>query len=194
LPIEGKTVKCFLGKHDCFGKLILSAQTYGLFLKLSESEQRKVKLGNLLYVEPDEISDLLQKTKYLVATQGVSVPDKLGDVINLASTGLVMELGGYDPPPMIHHGVPVWDKPLTIKFEPNVDKIPVRAGLSVEAGLKTRLTTACPAAFVQLSQLVSNRLRDHFSHDPFVRVGFEESDKLWEVLKAYDKRFALQQL
>jgi hypothetical protein len=190
LPITGTSVKAFLGKFDCFGKEILSKQTYGLFLKLSETQERQVGLGNLLYVLPEEILGLLPKARYSAEKKERAVPEKLGDIINLASTGLIMEFGSYDSEHKIEFGVPVFADKGIKRFVPHTDILPVRAGLSVEAGFKTRLTTSCPAGFVQLSQLVSNRIRDHLSKDPFVRTGFEEADKLWEVLNAYDKRWA----
>jgi len=189
LPLDGASASMFLGKFDCFGKLILSKQTYGVFLKMTEVRERQCKLGDLLYVDPSEMGPLLTKQRYRVGSEEKAIPDKLGDILNLTASGMILEYGSYDVKYQVQCGVPVFDSTVPVEFQPYTDTLPVRAGLSVEAGLKSRLTTACPAAFVQLSQLVSNRLREHLSKDPFVRVGFEEADKLWEVLKAYNKRW-----
>jgi len=194
LPLDGETATKFLGKFDCFGKLILSKQTYGVFLKMTSIRERQCKLGDLLYVEPSEMGKLMAKQRYRLDSKEPSVPTKLGDILNLTSSGLILEFGTYDRSFKLVFGVPVFDDIRNVVFKPYTDYLPVRAGISIESGLKSRLTTACPAAFVQLSQLVSNRLRDHLSKDPFVRVGFEEADKLWEVLKAYDKRWVRKAL
>lgn len=114
------------------------------------------------------------------------VPTKLADLLTLTSSKLILEVGSYNNEPEIIHGV------LTFKTKDNVflpnKTIPVKAGISIEAGLKSRITTSGWAAFAHLSQLPANYMREILSRDPFVRIGFQEQEKFWEVLKIYKAR------
>jgi len=114
------------------------------------------------------------------------VPKYLGNILNLTASMLIREYGDYSPKPQFLHGIMFFDAD-NVKFK--LKRIPsVRADVSTEAGMKARLITAASAAFAHLSQLPANHMRDWLSQDPFHRVGFEESDKLWEVLKTYRKK------
>lgn len=139
-------------------------------------------IGDILYVEPHEIEKLWETT----LNSNRRVPIKLAQLLTLTSSMLIMEIGSYDNEPEVIHGV------LTFKTRLNVFRpekaIRVRAGLSIESGLKCRLTTSASAAFAHLSQLPANYMRDYLSRDPFLRTGFLEADKFWEVLKAYKNK------
>jgi hypothetical protein len=136
-------------------------------------------IGDILYVEPHEIGKLWEIT----LNSNRRVPIKLAQLLTLTSSKLILEIGSYNNEPEVIHGV------LTFKTRLNVFKlekpIRVRAGVSIESGLKCRLTTSGSAAFAHLSQLPANYMREYLSRDPFLKTGFLETDKFWEVLKAY---------
>jgi hypothetical protein len=75
----------------------------------------------------------------------------------------------------------------TVEFIPTVSSLPTTASVSIESSLKARMVTTAPSSITEIGQLCNNALREHLSKDPFLRVGFNEPDKLWEVLKAYAK-------
>lgn len=101
----------------------------------------------------------------------------------------IREVGHYSEQPTMTLGIMSFGT-RNIKFRLNVESLPVRAGLSVEKGLKTRLTTSAMTAFSHLSQLPANYMRETLSQDPFLKTGLDEPDKLWQVLKAYKSRSA----
>jgi hypothetical protein len=139
-------------------------------------------LGDILYLKPEEIEKVWKQT----LNSNQRVPTKLAQLLTLTSSDLIREVGFYNEEPEIIHNVLTFEKK-NIFFTPN-KPIPVKAGISIEAGLKSRLTTSGWAAFAHLSQLPSNYMRHVLSRDPFVRIGFREQDKFWEVLKTYKTR------
>jgi hypothetical protein len=190
-------LKDFEGKIDCFGKEVF-AKDLSMWIADElpkspywSSRKREITLGDVMYLSLDTLMDDKRGLGRNLTFEK-RVPPKLGEILTNVSTYDLLKYGGYNVPSTNigsclifspeHKGV--------IKFIPSVDSLPVRAGVSIEAGMKSRLTTAAPAAFNTIGQLVGHRLRNLFSHDPFIRIGFEEADKLWEVLKAYSKRYA----
>jgi len=180
------------GKYDQFGKFLINPATAALarrFLGYETIQNAKVysvipTLGDILYVEPHIIEKLWEKT----LNSERRVPTQLGHLLTLTSSKMILEVGNYDNPHQIIHDVLTFETREN-EFQPS-KLLRVKAGISVESGLKCRLTTSGYAAFAHLSQLPANYMRDYLSQDPFVRTGFHESDKLWAVLKEYRKRFS----
>jgi DNA-binding transcriptional regulator/RsmH inhibitor MraZ len=173
-----------VGMFDQFGEEIISKTTWELFkLKMKKNIYlRNPTLGDLLFVKPGELEENLNRS----LNENFTVPKELAKILNLTASKLIRSNGSYDPP-----CVEIFN---TIAFSSNKTRyrlevpLQVKADVSIESGLKARLITAPQAAFAHLSQLPANLLREYYSQDPFHRVGFEESDKLWEVLKAYSKQ------
>jgi hypothetical protein len=136
-------------------------------------------VGDILFVQPEEIENLWEQTLRI----NRRVPIKLAQLLTLTASNLIREVGEYEPAPEVIEGIMTFKSSET-RFKPKVDILKVRAGVSIEAGLKARLTTAGMAAFSHLSQLPANYMRDYLSKDPFLKTGFLETDKFWEVLKS----------
>jgi hypothetical protein len=73
------------------------------------------------------------------------------------------------------------------KFIVDVKAIDTKASIVLEKGGKTRLVTTTLAAKALIEQLMAHMVREYLSNDPLHRVGFDEPDKLWTVLKQYAK-------
>jgi hypothetical protein len=181
------------GLFDQFGTYLISPATAALakqMLGLSGPRENfrvfKITptLGDILFVEVHELAGLWEQT--LNQGENRRVPPKLGHLLNLTASKLVLTLGEYEPSHEVRHGVLCFNTENTVFHL--TGQLRVKANVSIEAGLKTRLVTACMAAFAHLSQIPSNFMRDYLSSDPFHRVGFQEADKLWEVLKEYKNR------
>lgn len=178
-------MKVLTGRRDQFGNVLIDPTTWQLAMSLIASRDYKVRptLGDILYVPPEELEDQWEYS----LNQGKRVPKYLAQILNNIASKLVLAIGTYDAPYHIICGLLTFDpklQPIRFKLE---KIIPVKADISVESGLKTRLTTSQMAAVAHLAQLPSNTMRAYLSKDPFCRVGFEESEKLWEVLKQYRK-------
>jgi len=174
-----------IGRRDQFGEILIDKTTWELSKLLLKSQEYKDKptLGDILFLRPEEIKDQWEYS----LNKGKKVPLHLAKLLNNIASKLVLAIGHYDQPHKIMWGLLTFDpklEPVRFKIEKT---IPVKADVSIEAGLKTRLTTSQMAAVAHLSQLPSNTMRAYLSKDPFCRVGFEESEKLWEVLKQYKK-------
>lgn len=150
----------------------------------SGGEEPNWILGPFLYGKGGEIDSLIEKAKDKMA-----VPSRLTDILNLVCSADLLKFGDYDLEYEVIHGMLLFQKggPLP-EFIPKTEAIPVRADVSIEAGMKTRLVTAAPGAYVHFGQQLGHLLREYLSTDPFLQVGFEEPDKLWEVLKTYRKK------
>jgi hypothetical protein len=172
-------------RFDQYGNNLIDPVSWQLAMVLIQKKdyKRKPTLGDILFIKPEELEE-----QWDYSLNGDHpVPKKLAELLNLTAAKLILEIGEYDFPHSIDHGL--------INFSTRVVKfnlhspIKVKADLSIEAGMKTRLITSGLAAFVHLSQAPSNFMRSYLSSDPFCRVGFEESEKLWEVLKQYQKEY-----
>jgi hypothetical protein len=176
--------------YDQFGRYLIEPATKEIAVNLLGYKRPNTQqaytcnptLGDILYVKVHEIESLWRQT----LNSNQRVPIKLADLLTLTSSKLITEVGSYNNEPKLIHGV------LTFKTKNNVfmpEKIiPVKAGISIESGLKSRVTTSGWAAFAHLSQLPANYMRNVLSRDPFVRIGFQEQEKFWEVLKIYKAR------
>lgn len=182
------------GRVDCFGTLLghpASCMLAAKIIVLPKDDEGyfDITLGDVVYNSPNE---LFQKLKEIKAGNS-PVPNKLGELMLNISCLDMLKFGSYEHEPSTKYDILSFDgkyKDQLSLFHMSRDSLPVRASVSIEAGMKTRLVTSAPAAVTQLGQLLGNKAREYLSRDPFVRVGFQESDKLWEVLKAYDKRVA----
>jgi len=175
------------GKIDCLGRQILHPVTSLLAVRLIDENPEVVfKLGDVLYTEPLELAKAHKRR----VESSTAAPIALGWLMaNSASVGM-LEYGSFDNEPELILGLLAFDqkwKGKVSKFHMREKSIPVKASLSIEAGMKTRLVTAAPACVTQIGQLVGNHVRLTLSTDPFMRIGFEEADKLWETLGAYRK-------
>jgi len=176
--------KIFVGRFDQFGKELITPASWAMSEILRNREyKRSPTLGDLLYLQVEDIEAQWETS----LNEGNSVPKHLADLLNVIAARLILKIGDYDFPYSINYGILNFSV-TNVKFKVT-KKISVAADASIEAGMKTRLITKCLAAFAHLSQGPSNLMRDYLSKDPFCRVGFEESDKLWEVLKTYKKEF-----
>jgi hypothetical protein len=184
------------GRVDCFGKVIGDPITCILaskFLDLADDDPRKcgITVGDVAYIPSSDFAKAMQDK----VDGKTSVPLQLSWLLTNTSCLDMLKYGHYDNSPstewnLLSFGKEFKDK--LSKFHMDQDYFPVRASLSIEAGMKVRLVTSAPSAFTQISQLVANKCRETLSQDPFMRVGFQESDKLWEVLKAYGRRYDSQ--
>lgn len=179
------------GRYSQFGQLLIDPSTAELARPYLQPKEGYFPptVGDILFLEVQEITKVWTNTLKLEKR----TPPKLGQILTLTASAMILEVGHYDPPCELRHKVLTFGTTST-EFIPVVDKLPVRAGISIEAGLKSRITTAGLTAFAHLSQLTANYMRDYLSKDPFHRVGFQESDKLWEVLKTYKDRYEADQL
>jgi hypothetical protein len=184
LPLV-EEMEVLVGRRDQFGNVLIDPTTWQLAWMLLANRQYNInpRLGDILYLQPEEISD---QWDYAL-NKGKRVPLHLAQILNNIASKLVLSIGEYDKPHKIICGLLTFSKKLEpIRFK--IGKtIPTKADVSIESGLKARLTTSQMAAVAHLAQLPSNTMRAYLSKDPFCRVGFEESEKLWEVLKQYGK-------
>jgi len=186
--LDFEEIKPLIGRYDQFGSVILHPATVFIASNMMNRHVFTVNptIGDILFVKPQEIerlwrANLMQNSK--------RVPTKLGQLLNLTASMAIREVGHYSEQPTMTLGIMSFGT-RNIKFRLNVESLPVRAGLSVEKGLKTRLTTSAMTAFSHLSQLPANYMRETLSQDPFLKTGLDEPDKLWQVLKAYKSRSA----
>jgi hypothetical protein len=143
-------------------------------------------LGNQIYGDdPARISDgPVYKNPW-----EVHIPENLGDCVALWASSEMTRYGTFLPEPQFRLPIdrstylPIWEVKTSRVFIPDYKALPVRAALSLEAGMKARVVTAAPAWYIQLLQVARHQIQDWFSQDPTLRVGIEEPDKLWEVLK-----------
>eukprot|EP01083_Nonionella_stella_P228403 809498_1 len=186
--LDLEAVKPLIGRFDQFGSVILDKATLFIAGRLLKKEAYNVNptIGDILYVKPHEIDSLWKAN---LKSTSKRVPTKLGQILNLTASMAIREVGHYSEEPTMTLGIMSFGT-RGIKFLMDVEGLPVRAGLSVEKGLKTRLTTSAMAAFSHLSQLPANYMRETLSQDPFLKTGLDEPDKLWQVLKAYKSRTA----
>jgi hypothetical protein len=182
LLLDFESIKELIDKTDQFGIRILRSETVEMakILLAKNTYSRVPTLGDILYLKVNEISSIWDTS---LNTQ--AVPRELGHLLNLAASILMTENGYYNPAPKWTLGIMYFDCVLPRFTLQNV--IRVRAGVSVESGLKARLTTSGSAAFAHLSQLPANLLREYLSKDPFMKIGFDESEKFWELLKLYER-------
>jgi hypothetical protein len=174
------------GKFDQFGLLLIDPTTAELAKSLLRQPWKftvNPTLGDLLYIQPENISNIWEVNLNI---GGKRVPTQLAHLLNLTASMLMLEVGIYSNPFTMVHGIMCFETRVN-RFKLRDRFLHVRADVSIESGLKTRLTTSGMAAFSHLSQLPANYMREFLAKDPFHRTGFEEPDKLWQVLKTYKK-------
>jgi hypothetical protein len=187
--VDEETLNFLAGRIDCLGNEILNVATAEIVrLAVRGQNSLPIQLGKILYVKPEHIENVLSRE--------YDVPSRLGEIIANVSSLDLTSLGDYSVQYSNRYNLISFDrKDLNrIEFRPNVKVLKVKAGISIEAGMKARLTTAAQASVTQMGQLLNNQIREHLSKDPLLRIGFDEADKLWEVLKAYSKRESARRL
>jgi len=176
----------FVELVDCFNETVIYAEA------LIWAEQtgfmvndRGLTWGDIAYVRPEKLSEHIQ---YLTDWK-FEVPKQIGHIAALIASRDMLQFGAYNREPVMAPGsVPLFKGGHDpVEFLPSVRSIPVRAGLSIESGMKTRLITSAPAAITTVTQLIRHNVSGWLSNDPMLKIGFKEADKLWEVLKAYEK-------
>jgi hypothetical protein len=177
---EPKELGSIVGLCDCMGQEVLSNEVARMALTIMRT--RKVTWGEVLYLPPERASIEL-------ATEEERVPYGLAALIVLVCTRDLEKLGFYDKKQHANLlGVPLFERSeLPVEFQPTVTSLPVKASMSIEGAGKSRMVTSAMAAVTEVGELINHFMRNWLSKDPFCRVGFEEADKLWEVLKTYSK-------
>jgi len=175
--------------QDPMGFEVLNPATMLQVVKhITDSENiLKIQVGDILYLDPGEATRHLEQ----IEKGGVNrLPKDLTKVILLEACKEILKFGEYNRPIKPNSlGLPIFEDADGLEFNPTVTEIPVTASLSIESALKSRLVTAAPAGYTELGQTINNFMRNYLSQDNFLRIGFDEPDKLWETLKAYEKRF-----
>jgi hypothetical protein len=187
LPITEDLTNLIEDKVDVFGNRPWTKLSSIKILQMkNEDKEFNPKLGNYLYENPNEF----QEIKKLVA-DGKDVPRQLANIFNLVCSADLLSVGHYEPFNWrVIEGMLLFDPMKGLpRFKMNQDFLPVKAELSVESGLKTRLVTGAMASYVHFGQQVGHILRDYLRKDPFLQVGFQEPDKLWDTLKSYRKEY-----
>lgn len=144
-----------------------------------------VKLYNLAYLKPDKAEE------YLDGMREGEPPYDFGMCLMLTASWLLggpAGLGQFDDRIPNRYDIPLFLGRTKLRLTSG--PVPTRASVVLERGLKTRLVTSMPAAKALVEQAMGHIVRAYLSRDKFLRIGFEESDKLWEVLKEYHKRWA----
>jgi len=188
--ISPELIQQFTGTFDCFGFEVLNAATAAQVIKKKTDPENllDIKVGDILYLEAGEAITYLDS---LDVSEKDRLPKDLCKILLLEASREVLKFGTYNKP-FKHNS---FNLPLfteisdELEFHPTVQEIPVTASLSIESALKSRLVTAAPAGYTEIGQTINNFMRNYLSQDEFLKVGFEEPDKLWEVLKAYERSF-----
>jgi hypothetical protein len=181
--IGPKELGSVVGLKDCLGQVVVDQDTARVWL--TQMDKKPITWGHVLYVPPSRAS-------LEVYTEEPLVPYGLARIIILVCSKDLEKFGYYNvksiPNPM---NMPLFNPRETtvVEFQPTVKSIPVKAGVSIEGAGKSRLITSAPAAYTEIGELINCFMRNWLSKDPFCRVGFEENDKLWEVLKTYQKNY-----
>jgi hypothetical protein len=174
-----------IGKIDQFGLTLVHPATWALLQSRLSAYEQTPTLGTILYVPVQELEQVLEND----LVKGRKVPKYLGHILNMTASSLIRELGSYNVEPQEINKLIYFEPGTKVRFI--LELTPkVKADVSIEAGLKSRLITSAMAAYAHLGQLPANYMRSFLSQDPFHRVGFQEADKLWEVLKQYRKESA----
>jgi hypothetical protein len=188
-PFEFHEIERLKYAYDQFGNTIFSPSQLNTAENLLKKEvyKRRPNLSDLMYLETHEIAS----TWAVTLNEDTYVPKHLGKILNLTASTMLLKIGYYEPigcMTLDNNPFKIMNfNNRTVKFVLKDQYLNSKADVSIESGGKTRLTTVCSVAFSHLSQMPSNLMRAHLSNDPFCKVGFEEADKLWEVLKTYDR-------
>jgi len=176
------------GLFTCLGEPILpraSAEAIKLWFKDNPTEE--ITVGNILFSDLSDLPSLLDRAK----ENREIVPKHLARILILSSSADVLKFGHYRyniVPNLLN--LPLFKEAEGNKFIPVIKAIPLTASVSIESAMKSRFITAGPAAITTIGQLCNNYMRNFLSRDPFVKIGFEEPDKFWEVLKQHHNRFS----
>jgi hypothetical protein len=177
------------GTKDCFGFNVLDVATLPQIASIANNPENllDIKIGDILYLEPHEATTYLLS---LDVSERNRLPKDLTKVLLLESCKEVQKFGHYNQPIKPNRfNLPIFTDITGLKFIPDVTAIPVTAALSIESALKSRLVTAAPAGYTELGQTMNNFMRNYLTQDAFLKIGFEEPDKLWQLAKAYEKYF-----
>jgi hypothetical protein len=181
LIITDQLLSVMEGKRDVFGFIPISMiMSHAIRNRMATDSEKKPRLGHFLYQLAADMETLWEFSE-----RTDRPPGKLPEVLNLVCSADLLDHGRYRGKYEVIHGMLLFDKKANPEFIPDVDCLPVKADVSVEAGVKTRLVTSALTSYVHFGQQVGHILRAYLRNDPFLQVGFEEPDKLWQVLKQY---------
>jgi len=172
-----------VGLVDCYGQEVIAADVARQAVRRLV-ESKPVTWGDVMYVP------LIDYGRRLFEGEQ-RVPLGLAKILLLISSAELKKYGSFNSPEVPNPlKIPLFKGPGIAEFEPNIKALPVKAALSIESAGKCRLVTSNPAAYTQVGQCINHFMRQWLSQDSFCRIGFEESDKLWELLKDYSKAYA----
>jgi len=177
------------GLKDVFGHEILNPATAAQVAQKAIDPENllDIKVGDILYLDPGEATIYLES---LDVSERDRLPKDLAKVLLLEASKEVLKFGTYNKKIRKNSlGLPLFEVVEGLEFEPSIQALPVTASLSIESSMKSRLVTAAPAGVTEIGQTINNFMRSYLSKDPFLRIGFDEPDKLWETLKVYEKKF-----
>jgi hypothetical protein len=174
-----------VGLYDCFGEVVVQPDC--AYLAVSKIIKDEIVVwGDLLY------TPFIELTRRKFDQQ--QVPFGLAKILLLSASSDIRKFGCYKFKEVDNFlGVPLFKEKNHNKFIPNIEAIPVKASISVESAMKSRFVTSNPAAYTQLGQPINHFMRQWLSQDPFCRIGFDEGDKLWELLNSYAKYYSTGQ-
>jgi len=183
-PILVKEIGAVVGLKDCFGEEVLNIDVGRQALMSIINENKVVYWGEVLYVP------LLVYLQNDLSND--NAPYGLAKILLLVASQDMKKFGHYKgteiPNPL---EVPLFRSVSYTCFVPDIEAIPVTCAVSIEASGKSRLVSSNPASYTTLGQPVNHFMREWLSKDPFCRIGFEDQEKLWELLNSYKKHFKL---
>lgn len=184
LILTEELINMIVDKRDVFGFVPMSLlMAHVVRDKMSQNPEKVPRLGHFLYRQAVDIEEIWEN-----CDSTSKPPKELPKIFNLVCSDDLLSHGHYTGSYESIHGMLLFGaERKQIVFVPNCTHLPVKADVSVEAGMKTRLTTSAMTSYVHFGQQVGHVLRAYLRDDPFLQVGFEEPDKLWEVLKQYRK-------
>lgn len=188
--ITPKMLSELSGTYDHLGFEVLNPATMLQAAKLMDDPENLLDLTvkDVLYLDPGEASIYFDGLDFLNKDR---LPKDLTKILLLESSRQVLRFGHFNKPVVNNDlGLPLFKERYDdLKFIPTVTSIPVTAALSIESAMKSRLVTAAPSGYTEIGQTINNFMRTYLSKDAFLRIGFDEADKLWETLKAYEREF-----
>ena len=181
LKVTEEILSVMEGKRDVFGFIPISnLMAESIRRRKTLDPERDIRLGHFLYRMAADLQEIWE-----TSDDTSRPPRELAKIFNLVCSADLLTWGYYTKPNKEFKGMLLFEEEGLSEFIPTVNALPVRADVSIEAGMKTRLTTAASTAYVHFGQQIGHVLRTYLRHDPFLQVGFEEPDKLWSVLSQY---------
>lgn len=169
--------KQYVGKIDHLRSVLIDPVVYDYFL----TKRPETSALQVFFLEQENMFSHLERVK----EQGNGAPPfDFGRCILLACSVSLRQHGSFNEIDL-NDRIPYFEPDVKPKFKYDGKPIPTKGSTVTEAAMKTRLITTTWAAKAQLEQSLNHVLRQWFSTDPFLRIGFEEPDKLYNLLRSY---------